>query len=55
MRKGKGKDVMEQDMESVVHAHNCESSLPLSTTSYAAALWLIIPASACTCLDWNLS
>ncbi len=25
MRKGKGDDVTEADMESVVHAHNCES------------------------------
>lgn len=26
MRKGKGEDVIEQDMDSVVHAHNCESA-----------------------------
>lgn len=30
MRKGKGEDVTEQDMASVVHAHNCECLLPFS-------------------------
>ena len=32
MRKGKGEDVTEQDMASVVHAHNCKASTCLLST-----------------------